>query len=116
VDSSPKSRKYYGYGKTLIGFDHGCDTKLTDLPLILMRENQETISQYRYQEFLTGDKHHEHVSDIKGVRVRIAPALCPVDRWHAAKGYVGTIRQSQGLLYHREAGLEAIFYSKPLGA
>lgn len=114
VDSSPKSRKYYGYGKTLIGFDHGCDTRLVDLPLILMRENQETISQYRFQEFITGDKHHEHVDDIKGVRVRISPALCPPDRWHAAKGYVGNLRQSQGLLYQRENGLEAIYYSKPL--
>lgn len=114
IDSSPKSRKYYGYGKTLIGFDHGNDTKLNDLPLILMRENQDTISQYRYQEVLTGDKHHEFVNDIKGVRVRIAPALCPNDRWHSAKGYVGNMRQSQGLLYHRESGLEAVFYSTPL--
>ncbi len=114
VDSSPKSRKYYGYGKTLIGFDHGCNTKLADLPLIMMRENQATISGYQHLEFLTGDKHHEQVNDIKGVRVRIAPAICPPDKWHADKGYVGSIRQSQGLLYNRERGLEAIFYSTPL--
>ncbi len=114
IDNSPTSRKYVPYGKTLLGFDHGNNTKLADLPLILMRENQATISQYRYQEVLTGDKHHEQVNDIKGVRVRIAPALCPPDKWHADKGYIGSIRQSQGLLYQRENGLEAIFYSTPL--
>jgi hypothetical protein len=114
VDASPCSRKYVGYGKTLIGFDHGCNTKLTDLPIIMMRENQDTISQYRHFEVLTGDKHHEQVNDIKGVRVRIAPALCSPDKWHSDKGYIGSIRQSQGLLYQRDHGIEAIFYSTPL--
>lgn len=114
VDSSPKSRKYYGYGKTLIGFDHGDETKLADLPLLLMRENQETISQYKYSEVLTGHLHGEAVDEYKGVKVRVAPALCSADRWHARKGYLGNLRQCQGLLYQRERGLEAIFYSAPL--
>ncbi len=114
VDSAPNSRKYYGFGRNLVGFDHGSNTKLNDLPLIMMRENQSTISQYEHLEFLTGDKHHEFVNDIKGIRVRIAPALCPPDKWHADKGYIGSVRQSQGLLYQRDNGLEAIFYSTPL--
>lgn len=114
VDSSPKSRKYHAYGKNLIGFDHGSNTKLNDLPLIMMRENQATISGFKHFEVLTGDKHHEFVNDIKGIRVRIAPALCPPDKWHADKGYIGSIRQSQGLLYQRDNGLEAIYYSKSL--
>lgn len=114
IDNSPKSRKYLGYGKTLIGLDHGDETKLADLPLLLMRENQETISQYRFQEVLTGHLHQEGVTEYKGVKVRIAPALCSADRWHARKGYVANVRQSQGLLYQRENGLEAIFYSTPL--
>jgi hypothetical protein len=114
VDSSPKSRKYYGYGKNLIGFDHGDETKLTNLPLLIMRENQSTISQYKFQEVLTGHLHGEQVKEISGIKVRVAPALCANDRWHARRGYVGNLRQSQGLLYNREDGLEAIFYSKPL--
>lgn len=114
VDSTPKSRKYHMFGKVLIGFDHGSNTKLNDLPLIMMRENQSVISNYKHLEFLTGDKHHEFVNDIKGIRVRIAPALCPPDKWHADKGYIGSVRQSQGLLYQRDNGLEAIYYSTPL--
>ncbi len=114
MDNTPKSRKYVPYGKTLIGFDHGSDTKLADLPLILMRENQATISQYRYQEVLVGHTHQEATHEYKGVKVRVAPALCSADRWHASHGYVGNVRQSQGLLYQREHGLEAIFYSTSL--
>lgn len=116
IDAAPRSRKYYGYGKTLIGFDHGDETKLKDLPLILMRENQDTISQYLYQEVLCGHFHHESSQDTKGVVVRVAPALCSEDAWHSRKGLIGSVRRSQGLLYHREHGLEAIYYTIPLGS
>ena len=114
VDTGPKSRKYYGYGKTLIGFDHGDEVKLSELPLTMMRENQSNISQYLYQEMLVGHLHTERVTEYKGIKVRIAPALCPADKWHEDRAFVGNIRQSQGLLYQRENGLEAIFYSTPL--
>lgn len=114
VDSSPRSRKYHGYGKTLLAFDHGDKTKLKDLPLVVMRENQSTISQYQHIECLTGHLHFEASQDTKGIIVRTAPALCAPDVWHGEKGFVGSIRRSQGLLYERENGLEAIFYSKSL--
>ncbi len=114
VDSGPKSRKYVPYGKTLIGFDHGDETRLADLPLLAMRENQATISQFLYTEILTGHLHSEAVDEHKGVKVRVAPALCSADRWHSRKGYLGNLRQCQGLLYQRERGLEAIYYTTPL--
>lgn len=114
VDDSPRNRKYYGYGKTLLAFDHGDKTKLVDLPLTIMRENQSTISQYLYTECLTGHLHSEASKDTKGIIVRTAPALCPPDAWHAEKGFVGNMRRSQGLLYQRDNGLQAIFYSKAL--
>jgi len=114
VDASPCSRKYVGYGKTLVAFDHGDETKPKDLPLIIMRENQSTISQYRFIEALVGHYHHEQSDDIKGIVVRVAPALCSPDKWHARAGFVGSIRRSQSLLYQRENGLEAIYYSKAL--
>lgn len=114
VDATPKSRKYVPYGKTLIGFDHGDETNLKELPLLLMRENQATISQFKWQEVLTGHLHRESVDEYKGVKVRIAPALCSADKWHARKGFVLNLRQCQGLLYQRENGLEAIYYTTPL--
>lgn len=114
VDASPHSRKYVGYGKTLIAFDHGDETKPKDLPLIIMRENQATISQYRFTEALVGHYHHEQSDDIKGIVVRVAPALCSPDKWHSRAGFIGSIRRSQGLLYQKEEGLQAIYYSRAL--
>ncbi len=114
INSSPKSRKYIPYGKTLIGFDHGDETPGKDLPLLAMRENQSTINQFRFTEILSGHLHSEQSDDYKGIVVRVAPALCSADKWHSDKGFLGAIRRAQGLLYQRENGLEAIFYSTPL--
>lgn len=114
VDSSPQSRKYVGYGKVLLGFDHGDGAKAQNLPLLVMRENQSTISQYRFIEVLTGHFHTEQSDDYTGVIVRVAPALCAADRWHSKMGFQGAIRRAQGLLYHKDDGLQAIYYSKAL--
>ncbi len=115
VDNTPLSRKYYGYGKVLLGFDHGDQAKLRDLPLVMMRENQETVSNYSHFEILSGHRHVEFSEDIKGVVIRIAPALCAPDKWHFTRSYIGTVRRSQGLLYNKVSGLEAIYYSRSLG-
>lgn len=114
IDASPRSRKYHAFDNTLIAFDHGDETKGKDLPLVIMRENQSTISQYRHIECLTGHLHSEQSDDYKGIVVRVAPALCSADRWHAGKGFIGSVRRSQGILYKRVVGLDAIYYSTAL--
>ncbi len=115
VNNKPSPRKYFGYGKTLIGFVHGDGVKDMgkDLPMVMFRENQETISNYKYFEILGGDKHTDRSDENKGVIVRTAPALCPPDFWHSAHNFIGNKRTAQALLYHRENGIESIIYSKP---
>jgi len=114
IDARPTSRKYVPFGKTLIGFTHGSEEKIKDLPMIAMRENQATISNHKYIEFLTGHKHTDKVEEMMGIKVRTAPSLCATDGWHNEKGYIGNIRTSQGLLYSKDYGLEAIYYSRPV--
>ncbi len=115
VDNKPSPRKYFGYGKTLLGFLHGDGVKdlSKDLPMVMFRENQETISNYKHYQIHTGDKHHFRSEDTKGVTVHIAPALCPPDHWHSKSNFIGSVRNSQGFLYHKENGIESIIYSKP---
>lgn len=117
VHNTPTKRKYFGYGKNLIGFCHGDDIdvrKSDDLPLVMFRENQSEISKYKHLSWLTGHLHQDVQMDKKGVRVFIAPALCAPDTWHNSRCFVGTNRTSQGMLFSRENGLEAIFYSKTI--
>lgn len=111
VNNEPKDRKYFGFKKSLIGFSHGEDVKATDLPLILMRENQSTVSNYEQFFFLTGHTHQDKLVEVKGVRVMVCPALCPPDKYHSSHGYIGNVQTSQGLLFD-DFGLEAVIYSK----
>lgn len=112
VNNEPLDRKYYGFGRSLIGFTHGNEVKLAELPLIMMRENQTTISKYDQFFVLTGHIHQDKVTEIKGVKIMICPALCPPDKYHSEHGYVGNIQTSQGLLF-ADWGLSSVVYSKP---
>ncbi len=114
INCLPSHRKYESFGNTLVGFTHGDSMKLADLPLVMMRENQEVISQYKWLEFITGHLHQEKQIELKGIKVRVSPALCPPDSWHDKNNFSFNIQTSQGLLYSRHDGLEAIFYSKPV--
>ncbi len=114
IDSSPKSRKYYGYGKTLLSFTHGNEEKISSLALIILREQMAEISKYKYIEALTGHFHTESVTEQNGVKIRVASSLSAEDSWHKKKGFSGNIRTSQGLLYNKENGIEAIYYSTPV--
>lgn len=116
VDNSPKTRKYYGYGKNLLAFYHGNEEKAADIPLIVLRENMETVSQYKYIECLSGHLHTEGTTEKNGVKLRVSSSLSGEDGWHTKKGFVGNIRTSQGLLYNKEEGIEAIYYSKPVSS
>lgn len=114
INCSPSPRKYERFGNTLVGFCHGDSIKLNDLPLVMMRENQETISQYKWLEYITGHLHQERQVEIKGIKVRVSPALCPPDAWHDKNNFSFNVQTSQGLLYSRNDGIEAIYYSKPI--
>ena len=111
VDNRPLGRKYFGWGANLIGFTHSENTKIQDLPLIMMRENQKEISKYDQFTFLTGHFHKDQMTDVKGVRVMISPALCPADGFHSRHGYIGNVQAGQGLLF-ADWGLQQIIYSK----
>lgn len=116
IDGESTSRKYHTFGKNLLAFTHGKDEKLTDLPLVVFRENQSIISDIKWVEVLTGHLHQESVKEMQGVKIRIAPALCSPDYWHSSKGYVGGLQQAQGLLYDIDRGLRRITHTTPLNA
>jgi hypothetical protein len=114
VENGPQTRKYYGYGNTLLCFVHGNEEKAADLPLIIMREQMAEVSKYKYIECLCGHLHKDSVTEKNGIKVRVASSLSGEDSWHVRRGFTGNIRTSQGLLYNREQGIEAIYYSNPV--
>lgn len=59
VDNTPDPRKYYRYGKNLIGFTHGKYEKEASLPLIMAKERPEDWSQTDFQEWHIGHWHRK---------------------------------------------------------
>lgn len=118
IDNAPTLRKYYRYGKTLIGFTHGSEEKQADLPLIMAREMKEAWGKCNFYEVHIGHFHRKKLTKFiagdtfNGVTVRILDSLTATDAWHMSKGYVKGIRAATGIIYHKEDGYVGEFLSK----
>lgn len=118
IDNSARSRKYYDYGKNLIGFTHGYTEKLQSLPLTMAMEVPELWAKTKYREIHTGDKHHKRdtiyaADEGLGIVVRILRSLAVADAWTFDKGFIGAIRSAEAFMWHPEDGLVAQFTAMP---
>lgn len=122
IDNGPMGRKYFSFGKNLIGFAHGYWEKLSDLSSLMPVEAPELWGASKYREFHTGDKHHVkeyetkfklQVDELHGVVVRIIPSITAADGWTFDKGFVGSRRSAQSFLYHPTEGLKGMFSACP---
>ena len=92
IDNSPNPRKYFIYGKNLIGFTHGNNEKISDLPMIMAQENPTEWAMSYYREFHLGHLHHKKegkfnaTNELQGVMVRYMSSLSGTDSWHHKKG------------------------------
>jgi hypothetical protein len=108
VMNAPIPRKYVGFGKTALMFTHGDKGKAADYPLLFATEQPKMFSDATFREIHTGHLHTTRLTEKMGVRVRISPALCSPDEWHAANHYVGNLRGAEGLVYHPVEGLVSV--------
>jgi len=115
IDDSRVARKYYSWGKTLIGFAHGDVEKkqISSLPSIMMIENKAKFHEYEYMEMLLGDIHHQETfqtmttKDFRGATIRFLRAVSPIGRWEHKEGYVGIPKTIDGFIYSKEKGLKS---------
>ena len=109
VDATHGPRKFYRYGATLIGLEHGDKVKPRDLAALMAGEAPHLWAATRYREWLRGHVHHSAsmfypITSDSGVTVRVIPAMCPPDEYHTLHGFVGSHRAAEVLYYHREYG------------
>ena len=113
VDNSSKSRKYYEFGKCGIGFTHGNEENVKDLPMIMLREKQKEWALMEFMEWHIGHWHKRKqlqfvsVDDVKGISVRYLRSLSGTDSWHYVKGYCGSIKGAEAFLWDKEYGMTA---------
>ncbi len=98
-------RKYFEFGKVLLGFTHG--DKGSNYPMLMATERSDAWSRTSFREIHTGHRHCDKVTEDHGVKVRILPALCPPDDWHQEHGYVENQRQAEAFIWNKDQGLVA---------
>lgn len=115
IDNTPPKRKYYTFGKVMIGLTHGYHEKLDKLPFIMPIERPAEWATSVHREWHLGDKHHRkdllyRTEDINGVTIRLLRSLSATDTWHFDKGYVGAPRGAEAFLWHPNDGLIAQYH------
>lgn len=118
VDNRAIKRKYYLYGKVLLGLTHGYYEKADKLPFLMPTEVPDLWARAKFKEWHLGDKHHKKEFEYKtnednGITVRILRALAAVDAWTFDKGFIGAVRAGESFLWHPEKGLIAQFTASP---
>lgn len=118
VDSRPIPRKKFVYGKTLLGFTHGNEEKHASLPAIMATEWPADWAASECREFHLGHFHRSRkmvatpVDTHDGVVVRTLMSLSGSDAWHHRKGYVGSLKAAEALIYRKDSGFVANFVAK----
>jgi hypothetical protein len=118
VEEEYTPRKYLTHGKNLLGFCHGNKAK-RKLPQLMAIEAAREWARCPYREIHTGHLHHQAaewsrpIETYDGVLVRVAPALCPPDDYHAVEGFVGNRQAMELFVYDASGGLTAMHVAGP---
>lgn len=110
VDAEPNPRKYLRYGVNLLGFTHGNEENIKELPTIMAVEQPEDWHHSRFREWHLGHIHKKKelapvvVDEKLGVRIRHLSAITGKDAWHHKRGYMG-IKSAEAFVWHHKNGL-----------
>jgi hypothetical protein len=105
VDNRASLRKYYQWNKVMLLLTHGNQGKSQDGPLLMATEQPVMFGSTVHREIHTGHLHQTRVTEYHGIKVRILPALCPSDAWHANNAYTGNARSAEAFVWHGIEGL-----------
>ena len=109
-DISVAYRKYYKYGKNLIGLEHGDGAKMDNLPLLMAQEKPEMWSETEYRYWYLHHLHHKikhkwrDAKDFIGVTVEYMRSPSSADSWHSRKGFTGASKACEAFLHDKESG------------
>jgi len=103
----PKTRKYFEFGKCLIGYTHG-DKEGKRIFGNMQIEVPGAWGRTKYREWHTGHLHSEHVKEEHGVIVRRLSSVTGTDAWHFESGFVGAIAKHQSFIWDKNKGLSEI--------
>lgn len=102
-DTTIAHRKYFVYGKNLIGTTHGDGAKPQDLPLLMANESKDW-SSCKHKYIYTHHMHHKISKDYMSVCVETLRSPSGTDSWHHRNGYQHAPKAVEGYIHDKEHG------------
>jgi|DEB0MinimDraft_6_1074348.scaffolds.fasta_scaffold01970_16 hypothetical protein len=103
-DVSIAHRKYYKYGKNLIGTTHGDGAKADKLPQLMSIEAKEHWVDCDHYYIYTKHLHHKVSKDYMNVNVETLRSPSGTDSWHHRNGFQHAPKAVEGFLHHKLFG------------
>jgi len=110
VELEMTPRKYYEYGKCLIGFTHG-DKEAKRISGVMQIEEPQAWGRTTYREIHAGHLHSEQTTETNGIIIRNISSVTGNDSWHTQKGFIGAQKKLQAFLWNKNKGLVEIWNS-----
>lgn len=121
INNGASPRKYYRFGKVLLGYTHGSEERESALPLLMAGdiESKPLWSETVYHEWHLGHQHRKRkidytvldknriVDENLGVTIRYLSSLTGTEEWHHKKGLIGATKAGEAFIWNDEAGLVA---------
>jgi len=109
-DVSNAHRKYFIYGKNLIGSSHGDGAKMADMPLLMANEAPLQWANTFYRYIYLHHIHHKDVTkfksgkDYQGVTVEYLRSPSGTDSWHHRNGYQHAPKAIEAFIHNKQFG------------
>lgn len=97
-------RKYFNYGKNLIGTTHGDGAKTADLPLLMAQEASKYWHEAIHRYFYIHHIHHKMSKDYGSVCVEALRSPSGTDGWHHRQGFQHAPKAIEAFIHHKEHG------------
>lgn len=110
IDAGAAHRKYYKYGNSFIGLEHGDGAKTDNLPLLMAQERPQDWANSIYRYWYLHHLHHKvkikyrDAKDYIGVTVEYLRSPSGTDSWHSRKGYTGVKKAVEGFIHSNTCG------------
>jgi Icc-related predicted phosphoesterase len=104
VINNELTRKYYTWGKCLLGLTHG-DKATKNLSKLMALEAKELWGAAEYYEWYIGHTHgQKEIKEEYGIVVRTVSSISGADRWHYENGYIGNRQCLESFVWNKTKG------------
>lgn len=105
IEVSPRSFKYYQFGKNLLAFNHGERLKEKDIVEVVMYDNKSVLSDVEFTYIHLGHLHHNKSMDTRLARIEVHNSLNTMDAWAYNEGYRNMIPfEAKCIVYDKNKG------------